>query len=184
MYYYQYKTIIGDIFISVDDSHVLEISFTKNNNFEQKETSLILETIKQIRQYLSGRRESFDLPLKIKATKFQKKVYFDLLKIPYGSVKTYNQVATSINNPKANQAVGSACSKNKFIIVIPCHRVIASTGLINGYAGGLKAKTFLLKLEGLQVKDNKIIKLWQIVNICNINYVFMEITGNDFWNDK
>ena len=123
-------------------------------------------------------------PLKINATKFQKEVYFDLLKIPYGSVKTYNQVATSINNPKANQAVGSACRKNKFIIVIPCHRVIASTGLINGYAGGLKAKTFLLKLEGLQVKDNKIIKLWQIVNIGNINYAFMEITGNDFWNDK
>ena len=184
MYYFKYKTIVGDIFISANKTELLEISFTHNNDYLEKESKLILQAIKQIRQYLSGERESFDLPLKINATKFQKEVYFDLLKIPYGSVKTYNQVATSINNPKANQAVGSACRKNKFIIVIPCHRVIASTGLINGYAGGLKAKTFLLKLEGLQVKDNKIIKLWQIVNIVNINYAFMEITGNDFWNDK
>ncbi len=156
MYYYQYKTIVGDIFIIVDDSQVLEISFTYNNKYINKETKLSLETISQIRQYLSGQLKTFDLPLKIKGSKFQKEVYNDLLEIPYGEVKTYKQVATSINNPRASQAVGNACSKNKFIIVIPCHRVISSSGLINGYAGGEKVKKYLLNLEGLTINDKRI----------------------------
>lgn len=153
MYYYQYQTIVGDIFISVDDNQVLEIAYSKKNNYINKETKLSLEAISQIRQYLRGQRKDFDLPLKIETSKFQKEVYYALLEIPYGKVKTYKQVATSIKNPRASQAVGNACNKNNFIIVIPCHRVISSSGLISGYAAGEKVKAFLLNLEKLGINN-------------------------------
>lgn len=159
MYYYKYKTIVGDIFISVDKNYILEISYTHNNYYLKKETKLSLEAISQIKQYLSGRRKSFDLPLKVRDSKFQKAVYKQLLEIPYGQIQTYKQVATSINNEKASQAVGRACSKNKFIIVIPCHRVISSSGLVGGYVGGIGIKTYLLNLERIQISNNKVMSI-------------------------
>ncbi|MCC8169988.1 MAG: methylated-DNA--[protein]-cysteine S-methyltransferase, partial [Oscillospiraceae bacterium] len=80
-------------------------------------------------------------------TDFQRRVWSELLKIPYGETRSYGQIAASIGNPKASRAVGSANNKNPIAIVIPCHRVIGANGSLTGYAGGLDIKSFLLETE-------------------------------------
>lgn len=158
MYYYKYKTRIGEIFISSDESFLLEVSYSKNNDYIEKETVLIKKALIQINEYLEGSRKVFDLPLNIVGTDFQKAVYTSLLEIPYGEVKSYKQIAETINRNKAVRAVGSACNKNRFSIIIPCHRVIASSNKLQGYAGGLKVKKDLLELEGLTIVDEVVLK--------------------------
>ena len=102
---------------------------------------------KQMREYLSGTRTQFDLPLLIEGTPFQKKCWKALTKIPYGKTISYKEQAKSFGNEKAVRAVGSANGKNRFPIIIPCHRVIASDGTLGGYSGGLNVKIKLLKIE-------------------------------------
>ncbi len=159
MFYYKYNTKIGELFISANETQLLAISFTNKNNcgFLLKETKLIIQTISQIREYLNKELKVFDLPLKIVGTDFQIAVYKQLLEIDYGKTQSYKQVAQAINCDKAYRAVGSACNKNAFVIVIPCHRVIASNNNLQGYGGGLKVKNDLLKLEDVQVKNNRVL---------------------------
>jgi len=90
--------------------------------------------------------------MKLKGTEFQIKVWKELSKIPKGEVRTYKQIAKSIGKPKSSRAVANACAKNPYPIVIPCHRVIRSDGLIGGYSGhgGIKRKKELLQKEGLK----------------------------------
>lgn len=157
MFYFKYKSKIGDLYIYADNQDILEISYYKNKeDCIEKETKLIKKAYDQISEYLDNKRKSFDLPLKIQATDFQKEVYDYLSKISYGKVKTYKEVAKAINHKKAYRAVGSACNKNKFSIVIPCHRVISSSNKLLGYAGGLDKKEALLKLEGLEIIDKAV----------------------------
>ncbi|ECS0084500.1 methylated-DNA--[protein]-cysteine S-methyltransferase, partial [Campylobacter jejuni] len=93
----------------------------------------------------------FSIPVLIQGTDFESKVYKALMKIPYGKMVTYKDIAQKINHPKAFRAVGNANSKNQIPIFIPCHRVIASNG-IGGYNGGLEIKRFLLENEGVNLK--------------------------------
>lgn len=144
--YCEYQTKIGKIFISADDNSVVEISFEKPG-YEKKETYLIQKTCDQLKEYFDGKRKSFDLPLKLDGTEFQKKVWTELLKIPYGETVTYEDIAKSIGNKKASRAVGTANNKNKIMIIIPCHRVIGKNGNLTGYAGGLNIKKQLLHIE-------------------------------------
>lgn len=102
----------------------------------------------QIEEYLKGRRKTFDIPLDLRGTDFQIAVWQALLKIPYGSTKSYSEVAKEINRPKAVRAVGSAIGANPVPIVVPCHRVIGKDGSLTGFAGGLNIKQQLLKIEG------------------------------------
>ena len=104
----------------------------------------------QLDEYFSGKRKKFNLPVKIKGTDFQKAVYNCLLEIPYGKTKSYKEIADIIGHKNAYRAVGSACNKNKILIVIPCHRVIASNKGLAGFALGLDIKKQLLKLEGAE----------------------------------
>ncbi len=101
----------------------------------------------QLQEYFSKQRKIFDLPLLLEGTDFQKRVWTELCRIPYGSTRTYKQVATAIGNSKAARAVGMACNRNPIAIVIPCHRVTGSSGSLTGYAGGLALKAKLLDLE-------------------------------------
>lgn len=101
----------------------------------------------QIIEYLNGRRKSFSLPLDLRGTDFQKKVWNELIKIPYGETRTYKDIARSINVPQGYRAVGNALNKNPVLIVIPCHRVIGSDGKLTGFRGGLELKAKLLELE-------------------------------------
>jgi O-6-methylguanine DNA methyltransferase len=100
----------------------------------------------QIREFLSGKRCEFDIKLDPKGTEFQTAVWREIAKIPYGKTKTYTEIATAIGKPKAVRAVGTACGKNPYPIIIPCHRVVATHGL-GGYLYGLKMKQQLLDLE-------------------------------------
>lgn len=148
---YKYNSIIGDIFISADENSLLSVKFVNHNFIENKENKIIRQTIKQLDEYFRGKRKKFELPLNPKGTEFQKKVWLQLMNIPYGKTATYKDIATLIGDSNASRAVGNANNKNPIAIIIPCHRVIGSNNKLTGYAGGLDKKEKLLNLE----KNNK-----------------------------
>ena len=148
---YKYNSIIGDIFISADENFLLSVQFVNHNFIENQENKIIRQTIKQFDEYFRGKRKKFELPLNPKGTEFQKKVWLQLMKIPYGKSATYKDIATLIGDSNASRAVGNANNKNPIAIIIPCHRVIGSNNKLTGYAGGLDKKEKLLNLE----KNNK-----------------------------
>lgn len=117
------------------------------NEFQINETELLRKVANQLREYLTGARKVFDLPLFAEGTDFQMKVWNILKTIPYGECLSYKQVAEAIGNPKSSRAVGNSCNKNPIPIFIPCHRVIGSNGELVGYAGGIETKKILLETE-------------------------------------
>lgn len=150
-YWNTYKTKIGTIIIVESENRISRIETIKASeeypNEGKMETPLIKKANRQISEYLEGKRKEFTLPLLIKGTKFQEKVWNALLQIPYGETRTYREIAKQIGNEKASRAVGGANHNNKVMIVVPCHRVIGSNKKLVGYAGGLDIKETLLKLE-------------------------------------
>ncbi len=110
--------------------------------------SILSRAETQLGEYFSGKRFSFDLPLEPRGTDFQKQVWRQLLKIPYGQHITYGEQARRVGRPKAARAVGAANGRNPIGIIIPCHRVIGASGHLTGFAGGLETKRQLLSLEG------------------------------------
>lgn len=102
----------------------------------------------QLAEYFTGQRTTFDVPLDLHGTGFQTKVWKQLLRIPYGKVRTYGQVAQAMRHPKATRAVGQAAGHNPLPILIPCHRVVGKDGSLVGFAGGITTKARLLRLEG------------------------------------
>jgi methylated-DNA-[protein]-cysteine S-methyltransferase len=117
---------------------------------EAPDNPILIRTARQLEEYFSGTRDSFNLELDFAGTDFQKKVWAALLTIPFGETRTYSQIAEQIGNPGAVRAVGAANGRNPISIVAPCHRVIGASGKLTGFAGGLEAKERLLTLEGGQ----------------------------------
>lgn len=113
---------------------------------------ILRKAVQQLEEYFSGQRKEFDLSYDVDGTEFQKKVWNQLRKIPYGQTKSYRDVAHSIGNEKAVRAVGTANGRNPLSIFVPCHRVIAADGTLGGYGGGLPLKTKLLELEKAKFK--------------------------------
>lgn len=103
----------------------------------------------QLDEYFAGTRLGFDLPLEMQGSPFRKLVWNELMKIPYGETVSYKEIARRIGRPKAIRAVAQAIGANPLSILIPCHRVVGSSGALTGYAGGIAAKQFLLNLEKL-----------------------------------
>ncbi|SRR5690606_15267157 len=103
--------------------------------------------IDELHEYLSGKRETFTLPIDVKGTPFQEEVWNALNQVPYGKTYSYSEIAELIQKPRAVRAVGSAIGANPVLISIPCHRVIGKNGNITGYRGGVEMKQFLLGLE-------------------------------------
>jgi methylated-DNA-[protein]-cysteine S-methyltransferase len=103
---------------------------------------------RQLAEYFAGCRTSFDLPLDVTGTPFQRQVWAELQRIPYGETISYSELAERIGSPKAVRAVGAANGRNPVPIIVPCHRVIAANGGLQGFGGGLEAKRLLLDLEG------------------------------------
>jgi O-6-methylguanine DNA methyltransferase len=101
----------------------------------------------QLREYFAGRRTAFDLPLDLRGTPFQRRVWRALTEIPYGERRSYKEIAAMIGSPKAVRAVGGANNRNPLPIVVPCHRVVGADGSLVGYGGGMPIKVFLLQLE-------------------------------------
>lgn len=115
--------------------------------FELKQTDLIIETQFQLEEYFRKQRTNFELPLLLIGTTFQKSVWNELLKIPYGKTETYLGLSQKLNNTKAIRAVAAANGANAISIIVPCHRIVGSNGELVGYAGGVDVKQKLLRLE-------------------------------------
>ena len=142
-----YKSEIGLIEIKGTEDEILSLNFAEEsmNNFEIP--PCLKECVKQLDEYFRENREEFSVNLLLQGTDFQKKVWRELIKIPFGETTSYMDIAVSIGNKKAARAVGNAAKKNKIAIIIPCHRVIGGDGSLGGYAGGIWRKKWLLEYE-------------------------------------
>lgn len=157
MFYKIYNFEIRNILIVEDKNYIVKVEFLNDKNQflnkeygTEKETLLIKKTKQELMEYFECKRKIFDIPIKLDGTEFQVKVWKELLKLPYGETCSYLDIAKKIGNSNGVRAVGMANNKNKIQIIIPCHRVIGSNKKLIGYAGGIKIKEKLLKLE----KDN------------------------------
>lgn len=163
MHFSYYNSSLGKIKIEEKDNYIVGISFVSNNDIKDEEINTEIEnnTIYrckiQLDEYFNGNRTDFDLEIKfLQGTDFQKKVWNELRKIPYGETISYKELAERIGNPKACRAVGGANNKNPLGIIVPCHRVIGANGKMVGYAEGIDKKEFLLKLEKSNSSFNNI----------------------------
>ncbi len=114
---------------------------------EDRRHAMLIETERQLNEYFTGERRTFELELDFIGTDFQKRVWAELLKIPFGETRTYGYIATRLGDPNAMRAVGAANGSNPIPIVAPCHRVIGASGALVGFGGGLETKAKLLALE-------------------------------------
>jgi len=153
-----YKIIpspVGNLKLVASDLGLVAILWEKDNPKRVRLGALVLNndhpilagTERQLNEYFEGKRKSFSLKLELIGTRFQNEVWQALLAIPFGETRSYGQIARKIGNPQAMRAVGAANGRNPISIVVPCHRVIGSSGKLTGFAGGLEAKAYLLGLE-------------------------------------
>ncbi len=145
-YFSNFTSPIGNLVIETNDNNILSVKFT-DNLCDENQNELCKSTAKQLEEYFSGKREVFELPLKLNGTEFQNLVWSNLLKIPFGSLKSYEEFSEMIGDKKKIRAVANANSKNPFPIIIPCHRVIGKNGKLVGYSAGLDKKRWLIDFE-------------------------------------
>lgn len=146
-----YDSTIGRISIADNGRAITDVFFGRiqslQTRFKDKETTLNLQALEEIQEFLAGTRKSFSVPLALKGTPFQVSVWEALQNIPYGETRSYRDIAEEIGNPNSYRAVGLANNKNPVSIIIPCHRVIGANGDMIGYGGGLNKKKRLLDIE-------------------------------------
>lgn len=153
MYYCYHDTPIGKLLLAGDEKRLHVVGFSAGKMRREPEHDWIYketpfaEARRQLSEYFAGKRKAFDLPLAVTGTEFQRRVLEELRRIPYGDTVSYAEVARRIGRPKAVRAVGAANGSNPLPIVIPCHRVIGSSGDLTGFGGGLETKRRLLRLE-------------------------------------
>lgn len=167
IYHQTTETVLGKIFIAATEKGICMLEFDNQSrikhHFKQIENFIEIECIKaqnsllnsinqQLNEYLTKKRTEFDLPFDLYGTDFQKKVWNELLNIPYGKTRSYKEQAIAIGDLKAIRAVATANGQNRISIIIPCHRVIGSDGSLTGYGGELWRKKKLLELESNQQK--------------------------------
>lgn len=143
-----YKSELGVLKVTGTEDGIHAVEFTDIEAAAQTAAPTCLwECFRQLDEYFSGGRKQFALSLKPQGTDFQKAVWNELLKIPYGQTVTYMHVAKALGNPNAVRAVGAANGRNPIPIIVPCHRVIGSNGDLIGFGGGIWRKEFLLRHE-------------------------------------
>ena len=153
MYYCYHDTPIGELLLAGDEDALCMIGFPKGSMRRDPEPDWIFNekpfraAVRQLDEYFAGTRTQFELPLKLDGTEFQVEVLRELQRIPYGETTSYGDIAQRIGRPKAVRAVGRANGRNPIPIVVPCHRVIGSSGDLTGFGGGLDTKEALLRLE-------------------------------------
>ncbi|EQA37214.1 putative methylated-DNA--[protein]-cysteine S-methyltransferase [Leptospira inadai serovar Lyme str. 10] len=154
-YYAKIGSPIGELLIVSNETSLTRVCMDKQKYGAEIRADWIeypdLEPIslasEQLRAYFAGQLKKFDLPLTMVGTPFQRRVWAELTKIPFGKVISYGELARRIDNPNASRAVGLANGKNPMAIIVPCHRVIGSNGNLTGYGGGLPNKRYLLEME-------------------------------------
>lgn len=152
-YYTYHETSIGSLLLAGKGDSLSLLGFPngkmkrRHESGWQRDDAPFKEAIDQLDQYFAGELDAFDLQLAPSGTEFQRIVWQALLEIPYGETWSYGQLAKHIDRPKASRAVGAANGVNPIPVIIPCHRVIGSSGKLTGFGGGLKTKEYLLGLE-------------------------------------
>jgi methylated-DNA-[protein]-cysteine S-methyltransferase len=142
-----YRSPVGDIELIAGEKGLLAVQFTDNALGIDVSNSFLLACKIQLDEYFEGKRFTFDLPLDLRGTAFQKQVWLELIRVPFGETVSYLHIAKKLGDPNATRAVGFANGKNPFSIVVPCHRVIGVNGSLVGYAGGIEKKKWLLAFE-------------------------------------
>ncbi|HHU93220.1 MAG TPA: methylated-DNA--[protein]-cysteine S-methyltransferase [Halanaerobiaceae bacterium] len=159
--YFNYPSPIGILKVRFTAVGILGISFStaeqnkncKDEYLREEDLSLYKYIFDELNAYFMGKLRVFQVPLILEGTDFQKRVWKEIMKIPYGEVASYGEIARAIGVPKGARAVGNANNKNKVPIIIPCHRVVGSNGSLTGYAGGLERKKWLIAHENKYRKD-------------------------------
>ena len=158
LYYHRYESPLGAYLLVSSETGLAcvkpeEQSFPDLDKWEREGAryeeggAYNAQAASQLDAYFAGELTDFDVPLDMRGTPFQRRVWTELLNIPYGETWSYGQVAAAIGRPSASRAVGSANGSNPVSIIVPCHRVIGSSGKLVGYGGGLHRKDALLALE-------------------------------------
>ncbi len=145
---------VGTLTLTAAEDALVGLSFDTSRR-PKRDTSarednahpVLTVAILQLHEYFAGERNIFDLPLQLEGTDFQKRVWEQLLLIPFGQTCTYGDIAHRLGDPKVTRAVGLANGSNPIAIIVPCHRVIGASGALTGFGGGLRNKAILLDLE-------------------------------------
>ncbi len=144
-----YQSELGWIEITGNDEGVMTVEFAEEKGeADENIPQCMKKCVTQLDEYFKGERKEFSIKLNWEGTDFQIAVWQDLLTIPYGTTKSYIDIARDLGDPNSVRAVGTANGRNKIAIIVPCHRVIGSSGSLTGYAGGVWRKDWLLKHEG------------------------------------
>jgi methylated-DNA-[protein]-cysteine S-methyltransferase len=143
-----HHSAIGPLEVVGNQKGILTITFGADEfETDRNLPSTMTECLRQLTEYFKGRRQKFSIPLLLEGTDFQKAVWRQLQKIPFGQTASYGDVARAISSPRAFRAVGNANNKNPIPLIIPCHRVIGSDGKLVGFGGGIWRKAWLLDHE-------------------------------------
>ena len=148
VYYATVATPIGELLVASDGECLTGVSMTGRPADDWlRDPAVVAPAVEELRAYFAGELREFTVPLRPAGTPFQRKVWAELRRIPYGATISYAELAARVGNPNAARAVGSANGKNPVCVVIPCHRVIAADGTLGGFGGGLWRKEWLLRHE-------------------------------------
>ena len=162
-YYTFLDTPIGSLLLAGGGQTLTRVGFARDGEPEKpgaawvRDDARFATVIAQLLDYFAGNRREFSLDLLPHGTEFQKKVWKVLQSIPYGETRSYGWLASAIGNPSAARAVGAANGANPIPIIVPCHRVIGSSGALTGFGGGIPVKKFLLELEGVKTGEQKVL---------------------------
>ena len=153
MEYVVIQSLLGPLTLTATETALTGIAFGRWMAGQENRTPVLAQAVRELEEYFNGRRREFTVPLAPEGTAFQKIVWEELRKIPYGETASYKDIAVRLGKPGAAIAVGQANSKNPIPIIIPCHRVIGASGKLVGYTGGIHIKKALLAVEGIPYKD-------------------------------
>ena len=142
-----FSSPIGVVRLTEADGSITHIELTDTADAPTTPTPLFHEAEQQIMAYLEGKRKQLDFPIRMVGTPFQQRVWHALQQIPYGTTRTYGEIAAAVGNPRASRAVGMACNRNPLLLIVPCHRVVGANGKLTGFAYSMNAKRWLLGLE-------------------------------------
>jgi len=144
-YFLTMETPIGLMKLCSDEAHLKSVFFdTETSDTSSPLPEILIQTRKQLEEYFNGTRKEFDLSLDPDGTEFQRQVWKELEKVPYGVTRSYIEIARNLGSERASRAVGMANGRNPVSIIIPCHRIIGKNGKLTGYAGGMERKKWLL----------------------------------------
>ena len=149
-----FNSPIGIVRLTEEGGAIIRIELTDAIDASAMPTPLHHEAEQQILSFLEGKRRQLNFPIRMVGTPFQQRVWRSLQQIPYGATRTYGEIASEIDHPKACRAVGMACNKNPLFLIVPCHRVVGANGKLTGFAYGTDAKRWLLGLESYNLQIN------------------------------